>query len=133
VLSAFLNWLVIGAIKSYTSQLIILPKCVSDTIDEYQNEQDIYTKFVNENLEVSSDLNSGWMIPAKELYNVFKEWIQQEGLKYITNREFGENIKQILQCDRKTSGIKYLNYKFKQIESNNTSLYPINLTELIKH
>ena len=93
----------------------------------------IYTKFVKENLEVSSDLNSGWTIPAKELYDAFKEWIQQEGEKYISIKIFGENIKQILQCDRKVSGIKYLNCRFKQIETNDLpQTYTLNISDLIK-
>jgi phage/plasmid-associated DNA primase len=71
VMSAFLNWLIIGAIKSYTSNLIILPKCVSDTTNEYQIEQDIYSKFIEENLEISTELDSFWCIGARELYVAF--------------------------------------------------------------
>ncbi len=71
VLSAFFNWLIIETIKSYISKLIILPKCVSDTTNEYQIEQDIYTKFVNETFEISSNLDLNWFILAKDLYYTF--------------------------------------------------------------
>ncbi len=134
ILNAFLNQLVIGTIKTYTQNNISIPKCVSDTTSEYQMEQDIYAKFVNETLETSNKVNSDWYIPAKELYLNFVDWTKEEGIKVVSNIVFGENIKKILQQQKKTAGIRYLNCKFKltEINTNNNFVYPVNLTNLLK-
>ena len=132
-MSAFFNWLIVGTIQTYNNNIII-PKSVSDTTSEYQNEQDIYSKFVSETLDISTNPNLSWYIPAKSLYEAFVEWLKEEGIKTISNKTFGENIKKILEHKRESAGYRYLNCRFKQIEiDNQTSNYPISLTDLLKH
>lgn len=132
-MSAYFTWLIEGAIKTYTSNPV-LPKCVSETTNEYQMEQDIYSKFVADTLDLSDDPNSSWFVPAKDLYAAFVEWMREEGIKAISNKVFGENIKKVLTSGRKSSGNIYLNCRFKQADMNDNNslpIYPISISDLV--
>lgn len=76
-----LAWLVRGCIKWQTGGLM-LPKTIEVATNEYRQEMDIIGQFVESEVDTTKE---NARIPRPELYRVFKEWSEDEGVKFTRN------------------------------------------------
>src|SRR6185369_5514158 len=77
-MSAFLNWLLVGAAKACSDIPMQIPQCVLDATTNYRKEQDIYTQFIADKLENVGSTNSAHVTPVKQINDAFRDWCKDE-------------------------------------------------------
>lgn len=95
-----LKWLIEGAVEWYSKRKLDIPSAITVATEDYKKEQDIYNRFIMENLTTVEDnplLNEKNKVHLDELWECWKTWTGKinEGLR-ITRRKFVEQIKDFL-------------------------------------
>lgn len=87
-----------------------LPFCVTALKEQYKEEQDIYQQCVEDCTEESLTES----VFAQDLYEVYKLWSQECGLRVVTIHTFGKEMKKKLErFDGDRLRRKYLGIKFR--------------------
>jgi len=86
-LTAILNWAVEGALK-WQKEGLKDPTAIRRASDEYRSEMDVTTAFVQECCSVGTN-NAA---TAKELYQAYKEWANDNGQHVMNNTKFGREM-----------------------------------------
>lgn len=114
--SAFLNWLIAGAMRMYGPPLV-RPAAVIACTQEYKQDMDVYARFVEEELDREPRENSEWLIGATELWERFCNWCMGK-IKPPSQTEFGKNIKRVIGEAEKIGGYKkYRGVRFHVLEA----------------
>jgi putative DNA primase/helicase len=103
-----LRWLVEGAAWWWTfSQLrdggsgLLPPKRVVDETKEYQLQEDIVGRFVDE----CCDLGKGRKVQAGKLYTAYKDYCKREGIeKPATSNKFADAVRRVKGADGRRIG-----------------------------
>ena len=118
-MSALFNWLIKGAIAHYKEPKIIIPKIITDTTLSYKEVQDIYSLFIEQELEAGDD----YRIKSNDMYQIFKQWFIENnpGNRIPSNKVFGREISLKIPSKTKTKGcIVYNGYKEKIVTCDMT-------------
>lgn len=98
--SGILGWLVEGCLKWQMEGLMPPPKVVQETQD-YMDDEDNYSAFVDHCLVQSEDLKIG----ATDLYDAFEAWWKRYVGRWVPKqKKFGKQMRERFECE-KTGGI----------------------------
>ena len=107
-LTAILNWAVEGVLK-WQEEGLKNPKVVEDANREYRVEMDVTELFIQECCEVDEEAR----VPAKILYQTYKEWARENSQYEMNNTKFGKEMSQKFQ-KIKSNGIKYVGLRLNE-------------------
>lgn len=82
-MSAILNWIIEGYYLLQTEGLN-QPQKMTEAVNEYRGESDIFGTFLNENL-CQAD---GYRLATTKLYERYKEWSAENGYHALNNKNF---------------------------------------------
>ena len=86
------------------------PSAVEQAVDEYRNEMDTISKFLDE-CTVSAPLQS---VRASELYNIYTKWCEQNGEYKMTNTKFSIEIQKKFKRKKMKNGNVYCGLDFSE-------------------
>ena len=85
--SGILAWLVRGLLY-YRREKLRTPGIVRSATEDYRSDEDILGKFISERCVCEVDAR----IDAGDLYNGYKTWAQDNGLKCVSNQRFSKEL-----------------------------------------
>jgi putative DNA primase/helicase len=98
-----LAWLVQGCMHWYRQGHLEPPKAVTEATDAYRNEMDMVARFIEECCEKSPNA----VVGATELYQVYKQWCDENGERYEKQTTFGAQLVEKGFAKEKSSTIRY--------------------------
>lgn len=108
-LTAILNWAVEGVLK-WQEEGLKNPKVVEDANREYRVEMDVTELFIQECCELDEETR----VPAKVLYQTFKEWARENGQYEMNNTKFGKEMGQKFQKIKSNGKMNYIGVTINQ-------------------
>ena len=102
-------WCIKG-LRMYQSEGLKKPSAVEQAVDEYRNEMDTISKFLDE-CTVSAPLQS---VRASELYNIYTKWCEQNGEYKMTNTKFSIEIQKKFKRKKMKNGNVYCGLDFSE-------------------
>ncbi len=96
------SWCLVG-LKMYNEEGLEKPDAVKSATADYRQEMDTIWKFLDE-CTVASFAGS---VRAKDLYNVYVRWCEDNGEYKLTNTKFGQEIQKRFERKRNNSGYIY--------------------------
>ena len=87
---AILTWLIQGY-DLYQKHGLVPPPAVQEATKGYFTEQDVFKMFVDENYVV----DEFGKIKAKELYQSYRIWCEENGEKYVSNIVFSREMQRL--------------------------------------
>lgn len=102
-------WCIKG-LRMYQSEGLKKPSAVEQAVDEYRNEMDTISKFLDE-CTVSAPLQS---VRASELYNIYTKWCEQNGEYKMTNTKFSAEVLKKYERKRYKTGNVYCGLDFNE-------------------
>lgn len=84
-MSAIFDWLIQGY-KNYRARGLTMSAEMQSVINNYEAENDIVLQFLIENCKRGESINS------KELYEVYKNWSKQNGIKPYSAKKFNADV-----------------------------------------
>lgn len=97
-----LNWAVQGCLQ-WQEHGLKTPATVEKATKQYQNEEDILQQFIEEACVKGSMLE----VQASSLYQHYRVWSQNNGLKPMDNTSFGRKMSKRFNKTRKSKGAVY--------------------------
>ncbi len=85
--SQILAWLVNGCLK-WQREGLLAPDALLSSKEAYRREEDTIGRFIEENCE----LDPSYQVPARSLYNRWKEWAQETGHGKMSSTFFGTEV-----------------------------------------
>jgi putative DNA primase/helicase len=101
--SGILAWLVRGCL-AWQREGLNPPPIVTNATDEYQREEDTLTQFIDDRCLVSPTGE----VRANELYQAYKDWAIETGLRPMSGITFGKRIAEKFQREKRRSSNYYL-------------------------
>jgi len=98
-----LNWLIRGCLE-WQLQGLDPPQIVKAATEEYRTEEDILYQFITDRCVVQPHCT----VPAKSLYEEFKNWCGDNGLRPMTGTLFGRKMTVNYPKKRKNQGTVYI-------------------------
>jgi len=129
-ISAFLNWLIEGAVRYYKNGLYI-PKCVKDTINQYKQDNDPLIPFIEQCCDIdpnfkSKGSKSKFYVYKTDIFKNYLEWStnpENTGIKILTPKEFHAAMTTKFGKPKMRDGYPvYKGISFKPINSKQTDL-----------
>ena len=102
-------WCIKG-LRMYQSEGLKKPSAVEQAVNEYRNEMDTISKFLDE-CTVSAPLQS---VRASELYNIYTKWCEQNGEYKMTNTKFSAEVLKKYERKRYKTGNVYCGLDFNE-------------------
>jgi len=115
--SGILAWLVRGCLD-WQQHGLTLPASVLTARSEYRGEEDTLGQFLTECC-VLHEQNS---VKASRLYERYKEWALENGLKAMNGNAFGLEMKKVFEQKRKADGVCYVGIGLS--ENGDPAMYP---------
>ena len=103
-LTGILNWAVEGC-RKWQREGLGMPQAVKSSVKEYQSEMDVVTNF----LETCTLEAEGFTVRAKDLYQAYREWAEENGEYVMSNSIFGKEISLRVSKKRTNKGFVYEN------------------------
>jgi putative DNA primase/helicase len=94
--------------KKYNSEGLSKPSAVVKAVEQYRGEMDTISKFLDE-CTVSAPCRC---VKAKDLYNVYSRWCEENGEYKLTNTKFGSEVQKRYERKRVTTGYVYCELDF---------------------
>jgi putative DNA primase/helicase len=123
--SGILNWLIAGCL-AWQQMGLALPKSMRQDTKEYQNEQDVIARFIEDEAIVGEKFTS----PKKATYGIFKAWAEESGEHYtMAQQEFHEKMLGRFEEIRTKGGRFWTGFKLKRREQNFGEVLKSNATD----
>ena len=104
-----MKWAVDGCIK-WQKEGLEKPACIQKASDEYREEMDVLSKFVDDCIEEGNQYDS---LKANEVYEVYCKWANNNNEYCHTNTRFGKEFAiRFPEKEKKVDGLHYKNCKF---------------------
>ena len=100
--SGILNWLIEGALR-WKSEGLKVPAVITYATDEYRGEMDVIGNFIKEQCVHKP----GALIQAKELFQVYQEWCDENNEMATSMRMFGLRMKELGMVQKRTSEARF--------------------------
>lgn len=101
--SGILNWIIEGCL-AWQKLGLLPPTTITNATKEYRSEQDIIKQFLDEECTLGPHLE----VSTKVLYNHYKEWAEETGLKPYTRNRLGRRLTELGIVITKVNPTKYL-------------------------
>lgn len=101
------RWCLEG-LRMYSEEGLEKPEAVKRATDAYKREMDIISRF----LEECTVKSFAGFVKAKDLYNVYSAWCDQNGEYKLTNTKFGIEVVKRYEKKRLNGGIAYVGIEF---------------------
>lgn len=108
-------------LKRYNAEGLSKPSAVIKAVEQYRGEMDTISKFLDE-CTVSAPCRC---VKAKDLYNVYSHWCEENGEYKLTNTKFGSEVQKKYERKRVTTGYVYCGLDF----NDEYSPYSISIKE----
>ena len=112
--AAILNWALDGLDELKMQGSFIIPTCVTEATENFQNVNDVVGMFIDEKCDVMLG-DPNYSVQGSILYNYYRTWCEDNGHKPKSNTAFGmEDLHRLgLRKDRKNSGIYWTGIRIK--------------------
>ncbi|MGZ2417174.1 putative DNA primase/helicase [Staphylococcus caledonicus] len=100
---AILNWMAEGAYM-WMREGLDLPEKLKDAGQTYRTEMDVIEQFIEDECKRVDD----GRVKANELYSVYKIWANENNAYKMSNKDFGQKMKEKFKSKRMTNGMFYL-------------------------
>ena len=122
-LSAFLNWLIIGAVRFY-QQGLKAPQCIMDAVNAYKDDNDPIKEFFDIYYEQTN--NSSDRVSKPETYNNYTSWFNNNAdanEKLLSRKEFiAEFTKKAIRIMKSNGNEFYTGIKAKIVTQTNNQI-----------
>lgn len=95
-------------LKRYNAEGLSKPSAVIKAVEQYRGEMDTISKFLDE-CTVSAPCRC---VKARDLYNVYSRWCEENGEYKLTNTKFGSEVQKRYERKRVTTGYVYCELDF---------------------
>lgn len=113
---AILNWMAEGAYM-WMREGLDLPEKLKDAGQTYRTEMDVVEQFIEDECKRVDD----GRVKANELYSVYKIWANENNAYKMSNKDFGQKMKEKFKSKRMNTGMYYLglekNSKYPGLET----------------
>lgn len=100
---AILNWMAEGAYM-WMREGLELPEKLKASSKAYRTEMDVIEQFIEDECKRVDD----GRVKANELYSVYKNWANENNAYKMSNKDFGQKMKEKFKSKRMTNGMFYL-------------------------
>ena len=100
--SGILNWLIEGAIR-WKQEGLNVPAVITNATDEYRGEMDVIGNFLKE----CCVQRPGAAIRARELFQVYQDWCDENNEMATSERMFGIRLKELGMVQKRTSEARF--------------------------
>jgi putative DNA primase/helicase len=100
--SGILNWLIEGALR-WKQEGLNVPALITNATDEYRGEMDIIGNFLKE----CCVQRPGAAIRARELFQVYQDWCDENNEMATSKRMFGLRLKELGMVQKRTSEARF--------------------------
>ena len=97
-----LTWLVAGCIE-WRKNGLNPPEIITRSTNEYRTSEDILQQFIDDACLVGP----GYTANAQPLYDHYKSWMTENGLKPLSGTKFGTKMGERLNKDKSRNGVIY--------------------------
>ena len=113
---AILNWMAEGAYM-WMREGLELPGKLKASSKAYRTEMDVIEQFIEDECKRVDD----GRVKANELYSVYKNWANENNAYKMSNKDFGQKMKEKFKSKRMNTGMYYLglekNSKYPGLET----------------
>ena len=113
---AILNWMAEGAYM-WMREGLELPEKLKESSKAYRTEMDVIEQFIEDECKRVDD----GRVKANELYSVYKNWANENNAYKMSNKDFGQKMKEKFKSKRMNTGMYYLglekNSKYPGLET----------------
>ena len=99
---AILNWMAEGAYM-WMQEGLAMPKKLKEASKAYRNEMDVIEQFIEDECKRVDDAK----VKANELYELYKRWANENGNYKMSNKDFGQKMKEKFKYKRLKTGMYY--------------------------
>jgi putative DNA primase/helicase len=118
--SGILNWLIEGALR-WKREGLNVPALITNATDEYRGEMDVIGNFLQERCVQKP----GAAIRARELFQVYQDWCDENNEMATSERMFGIHMKELGMVQKRTSKARFWqDLAMRPYSLNNWSLNP---------
>lgn len=103
---AILNWMAEGAYM-WMREGLELPEKLEASSKAYRTEMDVIEQFIEDECKRVDD----GRVKANELYSVYKNWANENNAYKMSNKDFGQKMKEKFKSKRMNTGMYYLGLK----------------------
>ena len=82
---------------------LAMPEKLKEASKAYRNEMDVIEQFIEDECKRVD----GGKVKAHELYELYKKWANDNGAYKMSNKDFGQKMKEKFEYKRITSGMFY--------------------------
>jgi putative DNA primase/helicase len=100
--SGILNWLIEGALR-WKHEGLNVPVVITNATDEYRGEMDVIGNFLKERCIQ----RPGAAIRARELFQVYQDWCEENNEMATSERIFGLRLKELGMVQKRTSEARF--------------------------
>ena len=100
---AILNWMAEGAYM-WMQEGLEMPDKLKAASKAYRTEMDVIEQFIEDECKRVDD----GRVKANELYSVYKNWANENNAYKMSNKDFGQKMKEKFKSKRMTNGMFYL-------------------------
>lgn len=100
---AILNWMAEGAYM-WMQEGLSMPEKLKEASKAYRNEMDVIEQFIEDECKRVDD----GKVKANELYELYKRWANDNGAYKMSNKDFGQKMKEKFKHKRLKTGMYYL-------------------------
>lgn len=99
---AILNWMAEGAYM-WMQEGLAMPEKLKEASKAYRNEMDVIEQFIEDECKRVDDAK----VKANELYELYKRWANENGNYKMSNKDFGQKMKEKFKYKRLKTGMYY--------------------------
>lgn len=99
---AILNWMAEGAYM-WMQEGLAMPEKLKEASKAYRNEMDVIEQFIEDECKRVDD----GKVKANELYELYKRWANDNGAYKMSNKDFGQKMKEKFKYKRLKTGMYY--------------------------
>lgn len=99
---AILNWMAEGAYM-WMQEGLAMPEKLKEASKAYRNEMDVIEQFIEDECKRVDDAK----VKANELYELYKRWANDNGAYKMSNKDFGQKMKEKFKYKRLKTGMYY--------------------------
>lgn len=103
---AILNWMAEGAYM-WMQEGLAMPEKLKEASKDYRNEMDVIEQFIEDECKRVDDGKE----KANELYELYKQWANNNGNYKMSNKDFGIKMKEKFKYKKTNSGMFYFGLK----------------------
>ncbi|MGX0706699.1 putative DNA primase/helicase [Staphylococcus capitis] len=103
---AILNWMAEGAYM-WMQEGLAMPEKLKEASKAYRNEMDVIEQFIEDECKRVDDGKE----KANELYELYKQWANNNGNYKMSNKDFGIKMKEKFKYKKTNSGMFYFGLK----------------------